>query len=149
MLPPPPRPEKEKARGGGKKRAPKRAPKEGGRKPPPPPAPDDATEAFAKFEPLPPEDEDDIAQPFSDWGGFAEEFEAVEEDCDDAASDVSYKDSSVTTEASDICDDEFETPDSPRAAIWSAVEKRMKTAHRASWRSSGARVVPDRDDDIF
>lgn len=150
MLPPPPRPEKEKAPRGGKKRAPKRAPKEGGRKPalPPAPLPDDATEAFAKFEPLPPEDEDDIA-PFDNWGGFAEEFEAVEEDCDDAASDISYKDSSVTTEASDICDDEFETPDSPRAAIWSAVEKRLKPAHRASWRSSGARVVPDCDDDIF
>ena len=132
------------------KKAPKRAPKKAAKKPNAP-LPNDTTEAFAKFEPAPPEDED-AAEPFDNWGGFTEEFEAVVDD-EDSSSVVSYEDS-VTTDASmpeslDDCDIGFDQPESPRASIWSAAEKRLKPAKRASWRSSGSRVMPDCDDDIF
>jgi hypothetical protein len=145
MLQAPPPPRAAKAR---KKKEPSSKPAAKGKKPKQP-APNDTTETFAKFQPVP--EEDVAVEPFEDWGGFTEEFEVVDDE--DASSVVSYEDS-ISTEISvsdsvSLADGAFDQPESPRASIWSAAEKRMKPARRASWRSYGSRVVPDDDDDIF
>ena len=143
QAPPPPRAKKPRKKGEKAAKPATRAKK------PKQPAPNDTTETFAKFQPVP--DDDVAVEPFADWGGFTEEFEVVDDE--DASSVVSYEDS-ISTDIStadsvSVADCAFDQPESPRASIWSAAEKRMKPARRASWRSYGSRVVPDDDDDIF